>query len=45
MYMLYKTVVFVYVMQFSEAVEDRIVKHAVGDILYHIDKEGQHPEF
>ena len=29
----------------SEAVEDSYVHHAIGDMLYHIEHEGQQPEF
>jgi len=31
--------------QMSEAVEDSYVHHAMGDMLYHIEHEGQQPEF
>jgi len=29
----------------SEMVEDTCVYHALGDMLYHIEHEGQQPEF
>jgi len=31
--------------QISEAVEDSYIHHAMGDMLYHIEHEGQLPEF
>jgi len=31
--------------QMSEVVEDSCVYHAMGDMLYHIENEGQLPEF
>jgi len=29
----------------SDVVEDSYVYHAIGDMLYHIEHEGQLPEF
>jgi len=35
----------VYWLQMSETVEDTYVYHALGDMLYHIEHEGELPEF
>lgn len=34
-----------YWLQMSESVEDTYVYHALGDMLYHIEHEGELPEF
>ena len=34
-----------HLLQMSEVVEDSYVYHALGDMLYHIEHEGQQPEF